>query len=370
MNMGKEKIGKVLFDGVQEVVLENDKYASDLAALAIKEIDERRKQGLISEKEYYRELESIRDKYLYKGCEDWWKYTAQISEYENRVLTEHSDAVAAAYEKMADSAIEDVDALVSEAEQAFKRILKGKTEFAKKLSDYGELYSKGTVTIKNAGPGMQLVDGSWIDQKDLVFNYIEFADFDKQVQVLEDYRDALMAIKERGNVPTELFDAIKELSVDEGLEVANAMLDMSDAEFKKYITGYISKKQLEKEIANEIFNKDIEGAREYYKQTADELLDELGRSFEKVPESFLDGGIDSAEAFGEGFIQSIDGIMDSIKLAIESKLDEISADISIGYDKPGSNVYNSSYNFYGSGQTVSEQLEQARITDTVNKLRG
>ena len=87
-----------------------------------------------------------------------------------------------------------------------------------------------------------------------------------------------------------------------------------------------------------------------------------------MPESFVEGGIDSAKAFGEGFLQSIDGIIDAIKIEIADKLGEINGQISVEYGKP--NVYNSSYNFYGSAQTVSQQLEQARIADTVNRLRG
>ncbi len=370
INMGKEKIGKVLIDGVSAGVTANIKYASKLATRAVKEIDALYKIGIISEQEYYKELEAIRDEYLAEGCEDWWKYTAKIGEYETKVLAENADAVAAAYEEMIGSATKDIEGLTSDAAATFEQLAKEKESFSEKLSDYGGLYSKGTVTIKNAGPGMQLIDGSWIDQKDIVFDYVKFDDFEKQVEVLEDYRDTLMAIKERGNVPGEIFGAIRTLSVDDGLKVANAMLEMSDEEFNKYIDGYINKKNIEQEIANEVFNEDIEKAKAYYQTTTNELLEELKKSFESVPESFFDGGIDSANAFGEGFIQSIDGIIDAIKIEIESKLGEISSNISAGYGGAGSNIYNSSYNFYGSGQSVSEQLEEARIADTVSRLRG
>lgn len=366
--MGKEKIGKVLFEGMKEVPTPNSGILRKLAANMVKVIDAKNKAGVISEQEYYKKLENIRDRYLNKGSVEWWKYTAKIGEYESRVLEEHANAVAAAYEELAGSAMEDISNLAVEAEKTFENILKQKEEFAEKLSDYGGFYSKHKVTIKNAGPGMQLIDGSWIDQKDIVFDYVKFADFEKQVKVLAEYRDALIAIKERGNVPTEIFSAIRDLSVEDGLDVATALLKMPEGEFKKYVDGYVAKKRLENEIANDIFNEDIENAKTYYQETANDLLEELSKSFEKVPESFIDGGIDSAKAFGEGFLQSIDGIIDSIKLEIAEKLGDISTQISAEYEKP--NVYNSSYNFYGSGQTVSQQLEEARLTDTVNRLRG
>ena len=368
LNIGKEKIGKVLFEGVREEAVPNSGVLKKLAANMVKAIDAKHKAGVISEQEYYQKLETIRDKYLNKGSVEWWKYTAKIGEYESKVLEENAAAVAEAYEQMAGGAMENISNLAGEAEKTFENILKQKEEFAEKLSDYGGFYSKGKVTIKNAGPGMQLIDGSWIDQKDIVFDYVKFADFEKQVKVLEEYRDVLVNIRQRGNVPTEIFDAIRELSVEDGLDVAKALLKMPEGEFKKYVDGYVTKKRLENEIANDIFNEDIENAKTYYKETADGLLEELSKSFEKVPESFIDGGIDSAKAFGEGFLQSIDGIIDAIKIEFAEKLGEINGQISLEYGK--SNVYNSSYNFYGSSQTVSQQLEQARIADTVNRLRG
>jgi len=368
VNMGKEKIGKVLFDGVREAVVPNSGVLKKLAANMVKAIDAKHKAGVISEQEYYKKLEDIRDKYLNKGSVEWWKYTAKIGEYESKVLEKNAEAVTRAYEEMAGSAMENVNNLAEDAEKTFENILKQKEEFSEKLSDYGGFYSKGTVTIKNAGPGMQLIDGSWIDQKDIVFDYVKFADFEKQVKVLEEYKDALVGIRERGNVPNEIFDAIRELSVEDGLNVANALLKMPEGEFKKYVDGYLTKKRLENEIVNDIFNEDIENAKIYYTETANDLLEELSKSFGKVPESFIDGGIDSAKAFGEGFLQSIDGVIDAIKIEIAEKLGEINGQISVEYGKP--NVYNSSYNFYGSSQTVSQQLEQARIADTVNRLRG
>lgn len=368
VELGKEKIGKVLFGGVYERAIPETGIGKKLAANMVKAIDAKLKAETISAEEYYKKLENIRDRYLSRGSVEWWKYTAKIGEYEGKVLEEHAKAVTAAYEELANSAASDINNLATEAEKTFESILNQKEQFAKKLSDYGGLYSKGTITLKNSGPGMQLINGSWIDQQDIVLDYVKFADFEKQVKVLEAYRDALVSIKERGNVPLEIFDAIRELSVEDGLKVANALLKMPEGEFKKYVDGYVTKKRLEYEIANEIFNDDIENAKTYYRETADDLLEELSKSFEKVPESFIDGGIDSAQAFGEGFLQSIDGIIDSIKIELAQKLGEINGQISVEYGKP--NVYNSSYNFYGSGQTVSQQLEAARLADTVNRLRG
>ena len=179
VKMGKEKIGKALFEGVRETAIPNSGILKKLADNTVKVIDTKLKAGVISEQEYYKKLEEIRDRYLQKGSVEWWKYTAKIGEYESKVLEENADAVAKAYEQMATSAMGNMDNLADEAAKTFEHILKQKEEFAEKLSDYGGLYSKGTVTIKNAGPGMQLIDGSWIDQTDIVFDYVKFADFEK-----------------------------------------------------------------------------------------------------------------------------------------------------------------------------------------------
>ena len=48
---------------------------------------------------------------------------------------------------------------------------------------------------------------------------------------------------------------------------------MPEGEFKKYVDGYVNKKRLENEIANEIFDDDIENAKTFLGRPFDHYFD-------------------------------------------------------------------------------------------------
>ena len=87
-------------------------------------------------------------------------------------------------------------------------------------------------------------------------------------------------------------------------------------------------------------------------------------AYGNIPKDFFDMGENYAENFSEGFLSGISGLTDNVTSVLSSS----------PYRESSGNTenitYNSSYNFYSSGLTVSQQLKQARNEELLKQLRA
>ncbi len=101
---------------------------------------------------------------------------------------------------------------------------------------------------------------------------------------------------------------------------------------------------------------------QYYDSAAQK---KIFAAYKNIPEDFFDMGGSYAESFGEGFLNGISGLADSVKSSLVTGYYADSA------GKSTENItYNTSYNFYSSNQTVAEQLQQARREEQLKQLRA
>lgn len=104
------------------------------------------------------------------------------------------------------------------------------------------------------------------------------------------------------------------------------------------------------------------------------LADTVTAAFGEAAGDFFQSGNNGGISFGSGFVQGLQEKMDEARGVVMSAMQDINAMVASvnGEVTRISNVtYSSpSYNFFGSGQTVTEQLSEARRVETVNQLRG
>ena len=105
-------------------------------------------------------------------------------------------------------------------------------------------------------------------------------------------------------------------------------------------------------------------------QFAFRLAESVRAAFGDSADDFFKAGSVSGESFGDGFEKSVNKKIADVRVNMLKMIQEINANMA-GINKVSNITYSSpSYNFYSSGQTVSQQLSEARIADTVNALRG
>lgn len=324
----------------------DDAYLEQLKNAAEKEEQERDnafkslkndfEDEVITEQQYYTALAQLRNRYFEKGSEEWSQYSREIAKYARQTAEDIADR----WQSIIESCDEDIADLV------------GNT--VEKLNGYGELFTTITTTYKGMGE----------HGEDAVFIRGELNDLNEQTKALEEYADTLMRVKERGELPDGFFDELKEMSIDDGLLFAKTLLDASDSEFAAYLESYREKQEQTARIATVLNQEKIE-------KSVSEMRAELEKVYGEIPDSFFDCGGESAVKFKNGFLEQIPGMFEELRQAFADGMTAMMPSITFsGGAGSGGNSYTASYNFYSSGQTVSEQLAAARSAAVVERMRG
>lgn len=293
--------------------------------------------GEISEEEYYRKLEDIRDRYFEEDTDSWRSYTKTLIKYEKEKLETIKSEIQEAYE------------------EAFEGVAEKRNAMADKLKEAGVLYSSGTVEIA----GEEVKVGG-------------LANIKAQTEYLEKYRDLILGVKERlkgldvsDDAIKDFFDNLAEMDIEEGTDFANLLMNVSDSQFRDYIGDWLKKQQISEDIADAIYGEETQEAASEFER---ELADILGRAGVEIPETFFDIGAEAAEKFGEQFCSGISDVLSRAQSMITSFF-AASGLPGLSAGEGSSSSYSSTYNFYGSGQTVSEQLRSAQNAAAVERAR-
>ncbi len=317
---------------------------------------------LISEQEYYEKLKKYRDENLREGSDSWYKYTEEIIKYNKRLAEE------AAEEQL--RMMETVKKLQTDLENNLK-------------SDDGPWFSSLKVILRGTGLG----------GGDEAFTWNKLEDFQTEIEELQRYRQAILSLRDLGNIPDGVFSDISQMDVSEGLLAANTILSASDEMREKFIKGYNTRNSLAGSIAGElngILNKEalaeagIYSAEVfnsgYFKTDSTEktaFVKELEKSFEEIPQSYYDLGISSGKAFGQGFESQLSVVMAEAREYMLSVMSQLASEVTEKmYNMEQAlrngtlNTYNTSYTFNSSRDTTTVQLKTAKDAETLRRLRG
>ena len=317
--IGKDELGMPLLDGMAAGIKEKSWEVAEEFEKLMDDLDLQRDLGVISEADYYRKMESYRDGYLERGTKDWWEYTKKIISYEQGVVEEQKQSITDLYTAAAEA-----------AKKSLEEIVQAQETLSAKLKDYGELYETTTTVFAGAGRGLYMEDGVYKYEEDLTVTTTKLRDLKPDIQALEDYKNLLLAIKDRGT-PDELFDIIRDMSVEEGTAFAKALMGATDEDYAAYIADWQAKQNIADQIAREIIPVESNEIKDAITQS----LEEAGY---EVPEGFYDIGEQSAESLGNGFMGKLDSIFDSMTAAVNAKMQELSAMMTVNVAAAGAGV--------------------------------
>ena len=225
--------------------------------------------------------------------------------------------------------------IAQEALSSIDEIDKAQEQFKEKLSDYGHLYE--TVKI-NAG--------------DEVITYGKLADLSAQQKELEEYYDILMKVKERGSLPEGFFSMLRDMSIEEGMFYANALLGASDEEFNKYLSDYERKRKKEAELSELIYQDESEDAKKQFETAFEELTTEMNEY-----------GEEGAKTWAKGFIEEIMAQLPQILAVVDSAFGNIIPNSSFAY--AGAGAYGNTTAYYDNRSTTINAGNNASAHDII-----
>lgn len=302
----------------------------------------RREFDLISEEEYFAELEQLRDTYFAEGTDNWVKYTQQIYDYQKKLINDEKKEFESMYDDIADYAIEKLEEVQNKQQK-----------LADNLFDLGPLYNVNKVII-----------GGTTDY------YYSLHNIENEIELIKKYGENMQKLEQRGlnlSVPDEasklLFDQIKAMDSADGLQFMGALLNASDSVYADYVMSVWEKNSLAQNVSKDAFSEEFNTAIDSsYKY----MYDTLSKAGYEVPDGFYVTGSISAEKFGEGFVEELDNQLEIIRGMITEFNTEFDTQIPVG-----GNIYNTtntSYNITAGddGNTV----EQIKRHEIVKRLSG
>ncbi len=310
--------------------------------------------GYISDEQYYSKLASLRDKYFESGSEDWQKYTLKINKYQVELIEKQKKDIISLY-----------DEISKEAEKAINAAEKKYEKLYNKLSQGTPLATKYTATFVGQGAGLVLENGAWRNYEDYIVEEYRAADFKEETEKLERLYNLFDAIKSKG-VSNEFLSQFTNMSADDMLGTANALLSMSEKDFNNFYTSWQRFQDMADTAAYKLTEPDREEIINEYGTLGEDLKQSMTDAFGTIPETFYEYGKLSAEEFGKGFASRVN----TVSAFVSSGGAFVKTNSDGGDTGVESGDTNNTYNFYGSDKTDGERLYDVMRFNEITKMRG
>ena len=139
----RDEVGKNLALGVAQGLYENNKEVVKQFKLMLDKLKYKRNTDIISEDEYYRGLERLRDQSFAVGTQHWQKYTAEIYKHQKDVLEQERKAL--------EEECKDIqtlyDGVSKYAAQRFDEVMEKQARYSDELKATGGLFDINSATI-------------------------------------------------------------------------------------------------------------------------------------------------------------------------------------------------------------------------------
>lgn len=304
--------------------------------------------GVITEEEYYKKLEQIRDAYFSRNTQEWHKYTSEIYQYRMDAIEEYGKYVSDNFEEL------------------LKITERGREEFAKMQVEEGE-YKEKLLNFAGSPTGFDThvtyVDNYWPTGDPLKMVDYSLVDYDAEIEKLKTFNDSINALKERAaNIDPEIFrmyfDDIRSMSIEDAQILTDLLLKASDEDFSKQFELYAQKDELAKNMAASYYNDDYE---QLYRGFREEIL----LTFTSLPEDFFSYGEVLGDGFVKGFLSQVSDFYNDIQ--VEMPVIEVTTENT-------SNVQNTEfspvYYFFGDRASTSRTRMNSKNDALFNYMRG
>lgn len=281
----RDEVGLMISKGLAEGI-------EDGRSEVQKVMDNMNEQLLESEKIYNSEKERLNsesnkniDENQKKANETYLQGLKETAEKERKIY----DALQKDIKNAQKNALQSIKDMASKAYDSLAEVEKLVDSFRNKLDNEIQLTTAVKITT---------ADGKEI-------KYTKLSDLKSQTNELVKYADLLQRVKQRGNVPKEFFEVLRDMSVEEGTNFAEALLAASDEDFEQYIKDWQRKEEVTGNLAKMLYRDEAEDARQ-----------EVVNGFKDLGDDLRAQGIENAEKWGEGFAQKVFELISQIQTKI------------------------------------------------------
>ena len=339
----KNEVGKYIALDISSGLTENNKQVVKAFLNVLDKLKYERSLDLISEDDYYTQLERLRDRYFAKGTQNWLKYTAEIYTYQKKSLEQEKENIVSMY-----------DDISRYAEEKLSEVIEKQAAFAEKIKDAGRLFDKNTIELNGT--------------KEV---YYSMHDMKKDIENIKLYQSLLEEFSQRADsigIDESIKKGfLKELSQEDfytSIGLLRNIKGNTDESLFNYLNAWNERNILADSVAAKSFEDDF---KESIEDAYENMKIILTRAGYEIPEGFFASGSLSAKKFGDAFVEEIETQMERIRGIIDAFNSEISAYTRIS-EGVTYNTSNTSYNIQSSD--ADDTVEKIRRYETVKRLAG
>lgn len=302
-------------------------------------LDEKEKMTLDAERQLANELAKVQ--------------AESARDYANG-LRMQADKIKTALRTQKTAIINDFDEIAKRATSSLSEIEKATQKMEEKMISFGGLFEKRKEVFTNTGPG----GTAEVFEKTIL-------DLSQERAELEKYAYLLQKVKGMGDIPQELFSAIRDLSIPDAIRYQEALLSMTEGERSAYLADWNAIQALASETARSSYAEET-------KEVLAAVEAELENWYGTIPAGFLRQGALSAEQFGAGFVSKLADLQNELQNVVVSLLTspiETTPAGSVGTSHV-QNTHNNTYVLKESGETVAQQLQVIASAELVKRMRG
>ena len=419
--ISRDEHGNMLVEGLAVGITVGEDFGKDAMDAAVKNLKLQLDTAAITTADYYREIERLRNTHLTRGSEEWWKYTKEIMEYEQKRVEEAKKANKEAFEEEL-HLLERKQKLGLISEQEYyigmKKLTRSYfTENEKEWQDYTEkledFVTKETQTLTDqvgkllqglydeADKALQDVLSSMDSFRDSASNFGNYlfhfsvkdqngriidqstglVDFSLRQKELERFTELFKQIKALPNIPKKILEDIRKMKPEDAVRLMELMLRTPQQALQNWFQAEQDFMDTIDTAADALYGDDLFAAEENIrkvdelKQSVLDMCNELGI---KVPESFAAMGTAAKDSFFDMFKEvagDIEGLMNQLQFTVSLNQSDLTVNVepysgTAATAASSSQTYAPTYYFAASGDSTARQIQAANANDTINRLRG
>lgn len=169
------------------------------------------------------------------------------------------------------------------------------------------------------------------------YDIMVLTNFDKKNKELEKFRDNMLELQKKPDLPPEFFNIVKKLPVNDAIKFTNKLLNLNDDKFKEYIDSWKENQALTESIGTEVSA-----------DTTTQALNGVEDAFTDFSDDLETLGETNASAYGKGFLAEIKEQIPTILGALNSAFGNVigtpSYALATAGDTGGTNTSNTNNN--------------------------
>lgn len=401
----RDQVGKTIPQGVAVGIKENTYEVTDAVKQMFDDLALQKELGAINEVEYYEKLKEYRDEYLEEATKEWWDYTKELIEYDEKLRDRqfknldwfHDNSIISDsmyYQMLADLRDEYFSESDEEWQDYTEKILNHQMDLINDTKDnlknaldeaqkaYDDAVADGAEKMREYSPSLLKIKSD--DGNGNVTEYYRPNDYSYR-KYSDEYYNSMMNMQgligllepgsEEYKAGLKIYAELAAEDQQEAVKQIQTYLNMSLDDFKNHIkqTAKIWKEDDDRgeDVFGFIPGLELEKAEDEMEQW-EQFEKEWFEAFGTLPDKSYNIGVEMMQSIINGALSQIENFQSKV---VEGMLSTFSG-ASIGINSvSGSPAVASAggrdtYIINSPGSTIGESIRALKNQATINRLRG